>query len=264
MIRLVISNQKGGVAKTTTAICLARSFAERGKKVLLVDTDAQGSIQIALGLKPTYHLYHLLIEKLALKECLTPAHPNIDVVCSNKQTNHAEDMIASQAFREFVFEHVIGQHDHGYDVVLVDVSPSISLFQTCAMVYTRQALIPVTMDSLSVQGAIASVHGAEALNALFPRSPLIQATGILPVLVDRRLAVTETILATLREFCERRFLPLLPPIRTDTTVVKASRARQFLADFDPKAKAVEDYNRVAGLLLEMLEVGHAEKQAVQV
>jgi len=264
MIRLVISNQKGGVAKTTSSICLARAFAERGKRVLLVDTDAQGSIQIALVLKPNYHLYHLLIDKLALKECVTAAHPNIDVICSNKQTNHAEDMIASQAFREFVFEHVIGQQDRGYDVVLVDVPPSISLFQTCALVYTRRALIPVTMDSLSIQGAIASVHGAEALNALFQRTPLIEAVGILPVMVDRRLAVTEMILATLKEFCERRKLPLLPAIRTDTTVVKAGRTRQFVADFDPRAKSVEDYNRVADILLETFEERHVEEQTAQV
>ena len=61
MIRLVIANQKGGVGKTTTCLNLARGMAEKGLKVLLIDTDSQGSIGAALGIKSQNYLYHFII-----------------------------------------------------------------------------------------------------------------------------------------------------------------------------------------------------------
>ena len=77
MIRLVIANQKGGVAKTTTTLALAREFAERGLKILLIDIDSQGSIGASLGLKPQNYLYSLLISNFRFKDCIVSAHPNI-------------------------------------------------------------------------------------------------------------------------------------------------------------------------------------------
>ena len=70
MIRLVVSNQRGGVAKTTTAVNLARCFADRGLKTLLIDTDSQGSIGTILGLKPQFTLHDFLIRQMVLKECV--------------------------------------------------------------------------------------------------------------------------------------------------------------------------------------------------
>lgn len=253
MIRLTISNQRGGVGKTTTAITLARSFADKGMKVLLLDTDSQGSIAAVLGLKPSAFLYDFLIQKLAFRECIVPAHPKIDVLCSNRYTLEAESAINATTFREFTFEHIFAEHEKAYDIVLVDVAPSITLFQTCAMVYTQKMLIPVDMDVLSVQGATSSIQGGETLSKMLSRGLDVRAIGMLPVKVDRRLAMTDTVLNTLEDISSKRGVPLLSPIRTDQAIFKASRARQFLADFDPKCKALEDYNLAAEQILKLLE-----------
>lgn len=252
MIRLTISNQRGGVGKTTTAITLARSLADRGMRVLLIDADSQGSIAAVLGLKPSGFLADLMIRRLALRECMVAAHANVDVICGNRHTTEAEATAMSLPFREFVFRHALAEFEKGYDAVLIDVAPSISLFQTCAMVYTQQVLIPVDMDILSVQGATASIQAAEMLNGMLAGGVNVRIAGLLPVKVDRRLAITEVVLNTLTDISAKRHVALFSGIRTDQAVVKSGRYRQFLADFDPRSKALEDYEAVIERLLDRL------------
>lgn len=251
MIRLVISNQRGGVAKTTTAVNVARFFADQGQKVLIIDTDPQGSVGSILGLRSEHNLHSFVIKKLAFRECLVPAHPNIDVMCSARDTVQTEAILMGETARELTFSNLFPAVDRGYDVVLIDVAPSISLLQTCAMLYARQLLIPVSMDGLSLQGAIASIETARMLSDLFRTE--IRTAALLPVMVDRRYQMTEMVMESLKGMSDRYQVPLLPAIRTDANVTKASRQKQFLIDFDPKCKALEDYSASCRELSELLK-----------
>ena len=253
MIRLTVSNQRGGVAKTTTALTLARCWADEGMKILLIDTDPQGSVGTLIGAKPTQHLVDFLINKFAFKECLTKVHDNIDLLSSSRDTNRAEDLISTQMAREHAFVHAFGPYEAGYDVVLIDVAPSIGLFQACAMMYTQDVLVPVGMEMLSIQGALASINAADSLNHFFFKDRhVVKTIGTLPVMVDRRMQMTATILEALDGIATRHQVPILHAVRTDSSVVKAGRHRQFLQDFDPKSRALEDYKVLAEQLREML------------
>ncbi len=264
MIRLTVSNQRGGVAKTTTALILARCWADRGMKVLLIDTDPQASIRTLLGAKPKQFLVDFLVNNLAFEECLTKVHENIDLICSSRDTNRAEDLISTQMAREHAFIHAFQPHEAGYDAVLIDVAPSIGLFQACAMMYTKEVLVPVGMEMLSIQGALASINSADSLNRFFFNGRKTVATaGILPVMVDRRMQMTSKVLAALEDIASRHQVPILPTVRTDSAVVKAGRACKFLQDFDPKSKALEDYKQLAGQLLELLTRADHDERAAQ-
>lgn len=258
MIRLVILNQRGGVAKTTTVHTLARFLADRGKRVLIIDTDPQGSMGTVLGLKPAKYLHDFVIYNHLFKDCVVRACPGVDVLCSNRETVKTEGHLMGQVAREFVFTNLFSQVETDYEAVLIDVAPSINLLQTCAMTYAKALLIPVSMDPLSLQGAAASIETARTLSSLIRTS--IQPIAILPVMVDRRLQMTELVSASLEELSERTRIPLLPSIRTDTTVTKCSRAKKFLIDFDPRAKALEDYHHALGTLLNMLGDGTCQQR----
>jgi chromosome partitioning protein len=251
MIRIVVSNQRGGVSKTTTATTLAREFADRGKRVLVVDTDPQGSISTILHLKPEYGLYNFVIEKLRFEDCIVAVSNNLHVMCSSRETTKVETILMGNVAREHAFTQLFSAVDSAYDMVLIDVSPSITLLQTCAMVYAERVLIPVAMDTLSFQGAMASIEASKSLNQLLRTN--IQTIGLLPVMVDRRLGMTTTVLTGLEDMSKGLKIPLLTPIRTDQSVTKAARAGQFLIDYDPRCKAAEDYKSVAGELLGLLK-----------
>ena len=251
MIKIVISNQRGGVGKTTTTLTLARYLADKGKRVLVVDTDPQGSIAVTLGLRPSSYISHFIGQRYALKDCVVSAYPTIDVICSNRETVQAEAMLMGAVGREQAFWHLFTPVENGYDAILFDVAPSVTLLQTCAMVYCGKALIPVDMDPLSLHGAVATHELTRILNELVKAT--VHVAGILPTQVNQRLQMTEVIHKSLLAFGERTGIPILPIIRTDTSVAKAVKQRQFLQDFDPACKAVEDYNVAFDTLMALLE-----------
>jgi chromosome partitioning protein len=251
MIRLVLSNQRGGVAKTTTTHTLARYFAGQGLRVLLIDTDPQGSLGAVLGLKPRHYLHHFVVHNCPFADCIVEASPGIHVLCSNRETAMTEQILHGMVGREMVLENLFSQVDRDYDVVLIDVAPSISLLQNCALVYAKQMLIPVAMDPLSLQGVGANVETCRLLNAAFHLD--ILPVAILPVMVDRRLQMTTIVMESLVEIAERLRIPVLHGIRVDATITKASRARQFLVDYDPESRAVEDYQVAARELASLLQ-----------
>jgi len=248
MMRLMVGNQRGGVGKTTTAMTLARCFADRGFRTLLIDADPQGSISSVLKLRPEHYLADFLLKQLHLRDCVMKLSDSLDVLCGGRTTTDAEQQVTSVVARERLFEDMFSNFDEVYDCVLIDVAPSISLMQACAMVYARHFLIPVAMDSLSVSGAGASLFYASTISRAC-RVP-IKPVALLPTIVNKRIGLTEIVMNMIHALGDQNGIPTIGPIRTDTAVGKAHRAHQFLADFDNKSKALEDYEQVATQILE--------------
>jgi chromosome partitioning protein len=252
MMRLMVGNQRGGVGKTTTALNLARCFSDRGLRTLLIDADPQGSVSSVLKLRPEHYLADFLLKQLHLRDCVVNVNERLDVLCGGRTTTDAEQQVTSVVARERLFEDSFTNFDEIYDCVLIDVAPSISLMQACAMVYTRHFLIPVAMDSLSVSGAGASLFYASTISRAC-RVP-IKPIALLPTIVNKRIGLTEIVMNMIQALGQQNNIPIIGPIRTDTAVGKAHRAHQFLADFDPKSKALEDYEQVANQLLEAFDM----------
>jgi chromosome partitioning protein len=252
VMRLMVGNQRGGVGKTTTAMTLARCFADRGFRTLLVDADPQGSISSVLKLRPEHYLADFLLRQLHLRDCVLKVSDTMDVLCGGRTTTDAEQQVTSVVARERLFEDMFSNFDEINDCVLIDVAPSISLMQACAMVYARHFLIPVAMDSLSVSGAGASLFYASTISRAC-RVP-IKPVALLPTIVNKRIGLTEVVMNMIHALGQQNEIPTIGPIRTDTAVGKAHRAHQFLADFDSKSKALEDYDQVASQILEFFQM----------
>lgn len=247
MIRLTIGNQRGGVGKTTTAITLARLWAEQGLRTLLVDADPQGSIGSILRVKPELYLNDFLWNKRRLTDCVMKPIERLDVLCSNRDTLEAEQRATGTIGRERIFELIFQPIEDNYDAIIIDIGPSLSLMQICAMVYTTDYLIPISMDALSVTGATAFFNTAEQLEVQIKKT--CRCVGLLPTIMDQRYQNTEMVMKMIQLISENYQVSVLPGIRTDSTVAKAIRLRQFIADVDARAKCLEDYRLVSEQLL---------------
>lgn len=251
MIKFMVGNQKGGVAKTTSALTLSRCLADRGYRTLLVDSDPQGSVTVSLRLRPELFLANFVMEKLRLSDCVAQVADNLDVLCGNRDTVTMEARIFTEYGRENVFANAFRPFEASYDAIIVDVAPSISLLQACAMVMCRQILIPVSMDVLSVSGAGATLTSAKTLSDALqvPIEPL----ALLPTIVHKRYAMTDTVLQLIHHIAkENGGIPVFESIRTDQSISKAARQHQMLVDFDPHSKALEDYEAATSSLLKHL------------
>jgi chromosome partitioning protein len=253
MIRLVVANQRGGVGKTTAAVNLAWYLSNtKNLRTLLIDTDSQGSVGVMLNLKPKHYFSHFLVNRFDLAECVVSAGNNLQVLCGNKDTIQAESALTGAVVRELALKIILEPYEASYEAVVIDVSPSINLLQTCAMVYARNVVIPVNMDLLSLNGANAAYDMIRLLNDLIKAD--IRPVGLMPCQVDQRLSVTTLVQQGLQKMSEMINVPILPAIRTDQSVNKAFRARKALLEFEPNAKAAQDYVAAFQRIIELIEV----------
>jgi chromosome partitioning protein len=252
MTGLVVSNQRGGVGKTTTAVNFAGYLARQKKRVLLIDADSQGSINTYMGLRPEKFIANLIVNKDPLAHCVTKHSEYIDVLCSNRETAQAEAALLGQVAREMALKLLLKPAEGLYDYVLVDVAPSITLLQTCALVFARHLVVPLDMDMLSLQGAQMAVESARMLNDIYGLD--IRVIGFLPTQVNHRHQVTGVVRSALEFISNKTAITILPEIRTDQTVHKAARAKEFLYDYDSRCKATEDYELAFAAMVKALEV----------
>ena len=256
VIRLVVTNQRGGVGKTTTAINYACYLAQRNYRTLLIDTDPQGSVGIMLGLMPAAFLSHFLLQELTLPQCVLGAQDNLDVLCSNKQTVEAESRLAASASPQTALASAIGPFEDRYSAVVLDVSPSISLLQTCAMVYARRVLLPVNMDLLSLNAANAVCDTVRVLNDWLSESILV--VGLMPCQVHKGLSITRLGEQGLEAISAKFGVPVLPAVRTDQSVNRAFTVHQPLLVIDPTSRAAQDYVAVFDRVTAIIEDAEAQ------
>lgn len=229
---VAIVNQKGGVAKTTTAINLADLLAREGYSTLLVDMDAQGNVGDALGIPKRGGLYSLLIDK-AGRDAITPSgRKNLDLVLSDKSTVEAGLRLSTQPFGVQALAKALADLDD-YAVAILDVAPGLDLFQASALVAATAFLIPVKLDHLAVVGANEALKSALALQAEGGFSG--QFLGVLPTFFER---TTKESLAQLR-ILHKAFNSLIwPPIPSDTKAREAPAYGETLHEYAPDCRAL--------------------------
>jgi chromosome partitioning protein len=259
MRRIAIINQKGGVGKTTTTANLGAALAIQGRRVVLIDMDAQANLSLALGVEarsgaPT--AYSVLIGDKKVGACLRATKvPNLRLLPSNIDLSGAELELAAAMGREFLLRDALREWDEEHrkrhktaaaDYVLFDCPPSLGLLSINALAAAGEVLITLQTEFLALQGMSKLVEIVQLLKKRL--NPELTITGIVPTLYDSRLKLAREVLGEIRRYFKDQVFP--HPVRANVKLAEAPSFAQTIFEYAPDSNGALDYMHLARALIE--------------
>ena len=206
-----ISNQKGGVGKTTTTINLATSLAAVKKNVLIVDADPQGNASTGLGLsynerKPS--IYEMIHEKKLLREGIKETLiPGLKIIGANTDLAAAELELTNFENREYVFKSIFAEIND-FDFIFVDCPPALGLLTINSLVASDTTLIPLQSEFFALEGLSALMQTIKLIQQNFNKDLKIE--GILLTMLDKRNSLSSLVEKDVRQhFGNQVYLSLI-------------------------------------------------------
>jgi chromosome partitioning protein len=244
MYIIAVSNEKGGVAKTTTTISLGATLAESGQRVLLVDLDAQGNLTLALGAEPSKvnpTIANTLLEGLPLKKVIQKSNiDHLDFVSSNHEIGKAERFLALQPKYECILKNSLNTLITEYDIVLMDCPPFLGVVTLNAMVAANLLLIPTQPEYFSIYALKNLMGWVRHVRKDFNPSLLYR---LVITMSDRRNRIHRILSEQLRENFTDGILNTV--IETDTKLRESVIVGMPITQHAPKSRSAVQYHELS-------------------
>ncbi|MDR2837521.1 MAG: AAA family ATPase [Azonexus sp.] len=249
MKTLAITNQKGGVGKTTTAVNLAATLAAEGKRVLLIDMDPQGNATTGSGITKKEALptvYQLLIGAASLNEvCLRTAFA-YDILPANRELAGAEVELIELDEREYRLKNALRANRDSYDFVLIDCPPALNMLTVNALVAADSVLIPMQCEYYALEGLSDLVETLRKVRAHL--NPRLEIEGLLRTMYNNQSTLTQQVSNELESHFGNKVYQTIVP--RNVRLAEAPSYGKPVIAFDKNSKGAQAYIALAKEMIE--------------
>ena len=250
---IALANQKGGVGKTTTAINLAASLANIGKKVLLVDADPQANASSGLGIDIKtleFTIYECLIDSVPVHQAILPTEvDNLYIMPSHIDLVGAEIEMLNILDRERIMRNMLRQIQEEYDFILIDCSPSLGLITVNALTAANSVIIPVQCEYFALEGISKLLNTIKIIKSKL--NPALAIEGFLLTMYDNRLRLANQVYDEVRKHFQNMVFNTV--IVRNVRLSEAPSHGKPVLLYDPESKGAANYIDLAKELIQRTE-----------
>ena len=253
---IAVSNQKGGVGKTTTTFNLGVALANQGKKVLLIDVDPQSNLTTYMGwnddeIKTSItdvFMNTLCGKEVDLKECIKKYNDNLDLLPSDIGLSELEMTLVGAMSREYTLKNAIKGIKDNYDYILIDTQPSLGMLPINALACSDKIIIPVQGEYLAAKGM---GHLLKTVTRVQKQiNPNLKIGGVLLTLVDKRTNLSKDVRDTLIDNYGQYVKIYGAEIPKAINTAKSTSTGKSIFEFDKNSPVANAYNNLAKEVLE--------------
>ncbi len=255
--RITVSNQKGGVGKTTISLHLGVALTRRGKDVLLVDLDPSAYLSKHVGLEGYYDeaeesLAHYMVNgaKDVSREIIWETEIGVDIIPSNYDMRGVEDRLSTERNREMRLRMVLDEVEKDYDYVLVDSPPTLGVLYDNAILACKRVVIPIKDEDMSIVSIHRALDEIDEIENAFGIQ--VEILAIVPNLVRPDGVATET-LENLRDMDGIKEYLTPFEIRQRVAIRRAMKERTSLFTHEPSNDQVENFEKLADIVISKCE-----------
>jgi chromosome partitioning protein len=249
---IAIINQKGGSAKTTTAVNLSATLAENGKKVLLVDVDPQGSSSKWLRCANTEKgIYNVFVENTCISDNIKETSiEGLTIIPSSQWLIGVEKALAAEVGAETILKRKLAELKREWDYVLIDCPPALGLLSLNALVAAHEILVPLETRIMALDGLAQLLKTVEMVKDRL--NPELKINGIIPCRVDKRTRLSVDVIDELK----KRFNGMVYDtcIRETVKLAECPSFGQPITVYDTKSPGAEDYRTLAAEVIKRKKV----------
>ena len=246
---LAVANQKGGVGKTTTAINLGTALGVAGRRVLIVDFDAQGNASTGFGIDHadrTVTAYDVLLRGVPLDQAIRGTEvPNVEIVPATVDLSGAEIELAADDRRAFRLRDAFASLTRRYDHVLIDCPPSLGVLTVNALTAAHAVMVPLQCEFFALEGLSQLLRTVERVRRSF--NPMLQMHGIVLTMFDRRNNLSEQVATDVRSFMGDRVYQTIIP--RNVRISEAPSHGKPVLLYDVRSPGAQAYAHLAGEML---------------